>query len=59
MKHETMDCGKQYKCVEDSPSKGSGGMDMGGENKPQTPKKKQIMGGMPDDHATENDKDDY
>lgn len=58
-KHETMDMGKQFKCIPDSPAKGSpDGMDMGGENKPMTPKK-QIAGGMPDDHRTDNPKMDY
>ena len=59
MKHETVDAGKQYKCEEASPAKGSkDGMEMGGENHPMTPKK-QITGGLPDDHRTENEKFDY
>lgn len=59
MKHETVDAGKQYKAIVGSPEKGSpDGMDMGGSNKPMTPKK-QIGGGMPDDHRTDNPKMDY
>lgn len=54
MKHETVDAGKQYKCEPTNPAKGSPSMGEDVENQPMTPKNKQIMGGMPDDHLPKN-----